>query len=246
MQSRKLIVANWKVNGSRVLCDEYRNMLDEMPDAPLVICPPFPYLGQFHSPHIRVGAQNGSVYESGAHTSEISVKMLSEFRCQYAIIGHSEVREAYGDSDTIIREKAQLLYKANIVPIICVGENEISRKSGRYINFVKSQLVRGLPLLGDENQRSEIIIAYEPIWSIGTGNTASLAQIDEMTAEITNMVKDFYIQLPKLQVTVLYGGSVNANNAEEILRLPYIDGLLVGSASLDPHIMMSILEKCRG
>lgn len=246
MQNEKLIVANWKVNGSRVLCDEYRKMLDEMPDAPLVICPPFPYLGQFHSPHIRVGAQNVSVYESGAHTSEVSVKMLSEFRCQYAIIGHSEVREAYGDCDIIVREKAQLLCKANMIPIICVGENEDSRETGRYINFVKSQLVRGLPLLDEKNQQGEIIIAYEPIWSIGTGNTASLAQIDEMTAVITDMVKDFYIHLPRLKVTVLYGGSVNAINAASILELPYVDGLLVGSASLDPHTMMSILARGRG
>ncbi len=244
MRKNKLIVANWKVNGSKTLCEEYRNLSDFQTRSDLVVCPPYPYLGQFNTHSISLGSQNVSIYQSGSHTSHVSVTMLKEFGCEYCVIGHSEVRDTFGDSDSIVRAKARLLLNEKITPIICVGEDESIRNSGQHLDFVNNQLKQGLPYFEFGESVKEIVIAYEPIWAIGTGNTASLTQIEDMAREIQSMVAYFYQHFSHLSVTVLYGGSVNPNNAKEILSQPSVDGLLIGGASLVPRNMEQILSFC--
>lgn len=175
---------------------------------------------------IKLGAQDCHYEESGSFTGDVSAKMLKDVGCKYVIIGHSERRSAYLESDAVVTKKISTAIKADLTPILCVGESKASRDAAQHLEFVESQVVNAL--LGDLSCE-KLIIAYEPIWAIGSGITPSVAQIDEVTKAIKKILQEkFAAKFP--QVFVLYGGSVSSANSAEIL--PVCDGLLIGKASL--------------
>ena len=178
---------------------------------------------------IRLGAQDCHQEQSGSFTGDISASMLKEVGCEYVILGHSERREYHFESDELINRKIQTVAKENLIPIVCVGENKEIRNQGRHIEFVYQQLLRSIP----QNVKfKKLMVAYEPIWSIGTGEVPSAAQILEMVKLIRKIFAERLSAVTE-EFILLYGGSVSAENSKEILAISGIDGLLVGKASLD-------------
>jgi len=184
----------------------------------IVVCPPFPLLYKFKNFSHYLGAQNCSDKQSGAFTGEVSPLLLKELGCEYVIIGHSERRRIFRESDDIIFEKYKTLIELNVTPIVCIGETEEERLEWREI--LSTQLDR----IKDREDLSKSIIAYEPVWSIGTGKTPTVAEIHE--------VLRFIKQTTNSKCPTLYGGSVNTKNISDILQIPSVDGVLVGGASL--------------
>lgn len=233
---KQIVVGNWKLNGDRLLCEEFAQGLGEFFSSEsiigeLAICPPAVYIEMFaqamamHGAPVAIGAQNVSAEEKGAFTGEVSASMLREVGARYVIVGHSERRAMYGDTDQLVAAKAAQLIAAGLTPIVCVGEELSVREAGRHLDTVGNQIVAALSGLGG----AELIIAYEPVWAIGTGNTASAAQVQEMHAHIRQVAA---AHIDADNTPVLYGGSVNPANAAELLGLPDVDGALVGGASL--------------
>lgn len=222
----KIIVANWKMNGSQPFIQEFFRAWEKPNNQNKVIfCPPFPYIllvKQFCS---LVGAQDCHEQDQGAFTGNVSAKMLHDLGCLYVILGHSERRQYHQESNQLIQKKAENAQKNGLTPIICVGENLECRQSHQAIPTVLAQLAESLPIAGD------MIIAYEPIWAIGTGLTATTREI----AEMHQAIADVYPNVP-----ILYGGSVTADNAAEIMAISHVDGVLVGGASLKPEALMRI------
>jgi len=236
---RKSIVAgNWKMNGNQ---ESIRGLLsglvenckkDERVD--IVVCPPALYLQQVSESvagsAVRVGAQNVSQFESGAYTGEVALQMLKEFSCEYVILGHSERRAIFGEIDQQVAEKFVAAVEQGVKPILCVGETLEEREAGRTLSVVASQVQAVIEYAGIE-RFADAVIAYEPVWAIGTGKTATPAQAQEVHAAIRSLVaeadKNIAATLP-----LLYGGSVNAANAAELFAQADIDGGLVGGASL--------------
>jgi triosephosphate isomerase len=230
MTASKLIVANWKMNGSLASIRDYgvelaRRMEKPPGNAQLVIAPPFPYLmfmdGRLASAAIGLAAQDCSAKaEKGAFTGDVSAVMLKDIGCQYVIVGHSERRQYFQESNTIVAAKVQCAIEAGLIPILCVGETLEEKEAGTTENVVKTQL--------DAVKLSkELIIAYEPVWSIGTGRVPTAKEITSMCIFIQD-----YAHKKNIPTTVVYGGSVNGDNAREILHLKGVDGVLVGGASL--------------
>jgi len=181
---------------------------------------------------IRYGAQNVSVHENGAYTGEISGSMLSKLGCSYVIVGHSERREHYGETDEWVALKAQMALKHGMTPIVCVGEGLATRREGNHMSFTTDQVVRSLNGLTAE-QVAGLVIAYEPVWAIGTGETATPQDAEEVCAGIRSQVEQTYGGPAADSVRILYGGSVKANNVAALMSVPDIDGALVGGASLE-------------
>lgn len=181
----------------------------------------------YDSRPLTLGAQDCGVEDNGQYTGDVSAKLLKEVNCKYVIVGHSERRRIYGESNEVVMKKAISAIKNEITPIICVGEPKEIRDEGRHFDFVRQQIAKSVPLI----KSKKLIIAYEPIWAIGTGLTADIAQITEMTSfirqvfnnEVANFFEEFYI---------IYGGSVSSSNSKDILSIKEVDGLLVGKASL--------------
>jgi len=243
---RRLLVGNWKMNGSIALC---RSMVPQLaaaagPEVDIVVCPPAVHIAAVAaaaaSTALSVGAQDVSSFESGAYTGEVSAGMLRELGCRFAIVGHSERRARFGESDTYIAEKARTCIANAITPIVCVGETGEERARGRAADVVARQIGVVLILLGAADL-ARCVIAYEPVWAIGTGNTASPAQAQEMHAFIRACVSAADPEVGRL-ITVLYGGSVKAANAAELFAMPDIDGGLVGGASLQAGEFLRIYE----
>lgn len=224
----KLIVANWKMNGDLLLLQEWLNELN-VSHYQVVLCPPFPFLApaKEHLHQIKIGAQDCHFEDKGAFTGFISSSMLKNVGCDYVIVGHSERRAFETDED--VGKKADAAMKVGLVPILCVGEPLNVRKEGNHINFVLNQLKNSLKNLP---ANKEIIIAYEPLWAIGSGLTAEKKDIEEMHKAIKEVT-----HLP-----VLYGGSVKPDNAPIILNTPFVEGLLVGGASLNINDFNAILS----
>ncbi|MET3925204.1 triose-phosphate isomerase [Devosia sp. 2618] len=232
-----LIAGNWKMNGLRGSLDELTALAGmlttgEAPRAVVVICPPATILAaiarQGASAGILAGGQDCHAAPSGAHTGDISASMLVDAGAQYVIVGHSERREAHGESDADVRAKAEAAIGAGLKPIICVGETEAQRDSGQALDVVAAQLAGSIP---DAAELHEIIVAYEPIWAIGTGRTPSNDDI----AEMHNSIRDKLVQRfadKGASVRILYGGSLKPQNAREILAVDNVNGGLVGGASL--------------
>ncbi|MCX7338118.1 MAG: triose-phosphate isomerase [Alphaproteobacteria bacterium] len=222
--NKPLIVGNWKMNGSLSFIKETVSFWNNQQIVnPTVVCPPFVYLeackNLISSPLLGLGAQDCHPQASGAFTGNISAQQLADIGCQYAIVGHSERRQYHAESNALVREKAQRAIDCNLTPIICIGENLADRESGLTLEFLAQQVTESLP-----EKSTRIIIAYEPIWSIGTGKTAAPENIAE--------VHQFLRQNLGLDCRLLYGGSVTAANYKEILGIPNVDGVLVGGASL--------------
>lgn len=236
-----LVVGNWKMNGSLSANAALLAGLTQQwqaPSAEMAVCPPAIYLGQAQQllagSSVKLGAQDASGHASGAYTGEHSAAMLQEFGCSFVIIGHSERREYHGETDQAVAEKCQALLAAGLTPIVCVGETLAERESGQTLDVIKRQLAAVTEFVGLETL-SGVVIAYEPVWAIGTGLTASPEQAQEVHAFIRQ-------QLASLgdQTRILYGGSVKASNAQELFAMADIDGALVGGASLKAEDFIAI------
>ena len=226
----KIIVANWKLNGSINFIEQY---LQELNCSKLknsrncgIICTPSVYLHKLSGnlTPLFLGGQDCSNHNEGAYTGEISASMLKDVSCQFCIVGHSERRKIFGQSDADVCIKVVNLIKHNINPIICVGETFEEKNKNLTKDILYKQITRSVP---NNATKDFVIIAYEPIWAIGTGLTPSLEEIDNIHSFIKNEIKNFE------NYKILYGGSVNSNNASEIMDLKNVDGVLVGGASLD-------------
>jgi triosephosphate isomerase len=241
-----LVAGNWKLNGNRQSIDKLlQGILGGMQDvkkAEVAVCAPYIYIPQvadsLKNSTIKYGAQNVSEYESGAYTGEISATMLQEFGCNYAIVGHSERRSIYGETDQQVANKFVSAQKAGIRPILCVGELLEERESGETEAVVARQLDAVVDTAGIESLK-DAVIAYEPVWAIGTGKTASPEQAQEVHAFIRQRLADNNAEVADL-VQILYGGSVKADNAQSLFAQADIDGGLIGGASLDAKDFLSI------
>ena len=235
----KIIVANWKLNGSLVFIRDYFEILNSSQPFTAnvcgIICPPAIYLPNFNIniPSFFLGAQNCSNYDLGPYTGEISVAMILESNCEFCIIGHSERRGIFNETSRDIKIKAHNLINSQIHPIICIGESLDERKKGITREVIKKQIVDSLPK-NASNQSA--ILAYEPIWAIGTGLTPTLEEIEDIHFFIKNEIEGFK------NFKILYGGSVNRGNSKEIMNIKNVDGVLVGGASLNPLDFVKILN----
>jgi triosephosphate isomerase (TIM) len=258
---RKIIVAgNWKMN---LNLDEAMNLASELKvkidhqldtgeatqggDLPgLILFPPYVYMSQLldvfaNYKGVAVGAQNVHQNEKGAHTGEVSALMLRSLGADYTLVGHSERRQQFGEDDELLAAKIATAIKNGIKPVYCCGEQLPERESDKHFQVVEDQLKRGLFWL-DESQLKEVIIAYEPVWAIGTGRTATPDQAQEIHAYIRKLIKERYSEEASENMSILYGGSCNAKNAAELFSQPDVDGGLIGGASLKSEDFFSIIQ----
>lgn len=246
---RKLVVGNWKMHGSIESVDALLSGLSLMgADAGSVaVCPPFVFIpaaiSALKGTGVSVGSQNVSAYDQGAYTGEISAGMLSQLGCKYAIIGHSERREQWLESDQQLAAKFVSAQAKGLTPILCLGESIEQREAGGALAFVERQLRSVVDIVGIESL-SLAVIAYEPVWAIGTGKTASPDQAQEMHAHIRSVLAELSDEVAE-KVQILYGGSVNAANAAELFSRQDIDGALVGGASLKVDDFASIIAAAK-
>ena len=244
---QKLIAGNWKMNGSlvanEVLVQDVQQGIQALsgPKPQVAVCVPAAYLSQVQQllkgSGVDLGVQDVSAHEQGAYTGEISAAMLKDFAVRYAIVGHSERRQYHGESDEQVAHKAQHALSAGITPIVCVGETLAEREAGKTEDVVKRQLAAVIHTNG--HCISEIAVAYEPVWAIGTGQTASPAQAQAVHAVLRAQLKAATAHSDR--VHILYGGSMNAENAAELLSQPDIDGGLIGGASLKAADFLTII-----
>jgi triosephosphate isomerase len=241
---KKLIAGNWKMNGSLAANETLvKAILAGMPASAcdVALCVPSVYLAQMQAltrdSAIALGAQDVSDHAVGAYTGEVSGAMLKEFGVRYCIVGHSERRQYHAESDAVVAGKAQFALAAGITPIVCVGETLAEREDGKTEEVVKRQLAAVIHANG--HCISEIVVAYEPVWAIGTGKTATTEQAQQVHAVLRAQLKAATSQADR--VHILYGGSMNAANAAQLLAQPDIDGGLVGGASLKAADFLSII-----
>jgi triosephosphate isomerase len=242
--NKKLIAGNWKMNGSvaanAALIKDLLAGLNASSCA-VAVCVPAVYLAQVQAllagSAIDLGAQDVSAHEMGAYTGEISAAMLKDFAVRYAVVGHSERRQYHAESDTVVASKAGRALAAGITPIVCVGETLAEREAGKTEEVVKRQLAAVIHANG--HCISEIVVAYEPVWAIGTGKTASPEQAQQVHAVLRAQLKAASAQAGRIQI--LYGGSMNAANASELLSQSDIDGGLIGGASLKAPDFLKII-----
>ena len=244
-----IVAANWKMNKTqaeaREYCRRFRELVPRDFPVELVIFPPFTALPavreELSGTPIRWGAQNVHPEPNGAFTGEISLPMLLEHGISYVIVGHSERRHIFGESDEFISRKVKAVLGAGLSPILCVGEKLEERRSGRAVEVVEEQLRAALGGLSPE-EASRVVIAYEPVWAIGTGVPAHPEDAQEMAAAIRGWLAERFGDVAQ-KVRIQYGGSVKPGNAGDFLKLPDIDGALVGGASLDPDSFFAIAEE---
>ncbi|WP_395056772.1 triose-phosphate isomerase [Polaromonas sp.] len=243
---KKLIAGNWKMNGSlaanEALLREIAAGLSGQPACAIAVCVPAPYLSQVHAllaatPAVALGAQDVSSQTSGAFTGEVAASMLKEFACRYVIVGHSERRQYHGETDALVADKAKAALAAGVTPIVCVGETLAEREAGQTEQVVKRQLAAVIHTNG--HCISEIVVAYEPVWAIGTGKTATPEEAQAVHAVLRAQLKAASDQAAR--VKILYGGSMNAANAASLLGQADIDGGLIGGASLKAPDFLKII-----
>ena len=193
------------------------------------------------NPQVHIAAQNCSNKEKGAYTGETSVDMIKSTGAEYVIIGHSERREYFNESDQMLAEKVDLTLSRDLLPIFCCGEKLEIREAGNHFDLVKNQIINGVFHLDAESFK-KLVIAYEPVWAIGTGVTASPGQAQEMHAFIRQLLTEKYGKEVADEISILYGGSVSAKNAKELFSQPDVDGGLVGGASLKADEFVSIIN----
>jgi triosephosphate isomerase (TIM) len=249
-KERKLIIAgNWKMNKTvteaLALVDDLKNGLANIKEVDIVVCPPFTALCEvakaLRDSNIRLGAQDMSEHNPGAYTGEIAAEMLKEFAVRYVILGHSERRQYHKESDELISKKARAAHVASLEPIICVGETLAEREAGQTEKILETQVHGSLTGLNKE-QMTETIIAYEPVWAIGTGRTATTAQAQEAHAFIRGLLVKLFDEATARRVRIQYGGSVKPSNARELMSQPDVDGALVGGASLEARSFAEIVK----
>jgi triosephosphate isomerase len=249
-KERKLIIAgNWKMNKTVAeALDLVRGLkleLTNIKEVDLVVCPPFTSLSEVSKAvldsNLRLGAQNMSEHNFGAYTGEIAAGMLKEFSVRYVILGHSERRQYQKESDALIAKKAQAAHAASLRPIVCVGETLAEREGGQTEKVLETQ-VRGSLANATKEQMSETVLAYEPVWAIGTGKTATTAQAQETHAFIRGLLAKMFDETVARRVRIQYGGSVKPSNARELMSQPDVDGALVGGASLEARSFGDIVK----
>lgn len=245
---QSLVIGNWKMNGSLGLTSELLSAIedaidDKMP-CEIGVCVPFVYINVARElvkqGSIRIGAQTVSEYSSGAYTGEVSAEMLAEIGCHWVLVGHSERRTLFNESNAVLVEKVLAAQASNLLPVYCVGETEADYKSGATFDVIKDQV--DAVLSNPSVDLDRLVLAYEPVWAIGTGLTASPEEAQKVHAFIRSLVKEKNIEsAEKLQI--LYGGSVKPNNASSLFVQQDIDGGLIGGASLDADAFISICQK---
>ncbi|MGR3309624.1 MAG: triose-phosphate isomerase [Candidatus Brocadiales bacterium] len=247
MGNRPFIVGNWKMNltleESKGLVRTLKNKLTNVNDVDVGVCPPFVFLKDLcellRGSSIIVGAQDMHREKKGAYTGEVSGSMIKEMGCTHVIVGHSERRTIFGETNAVINSKLKAAFDIGLKPIFCIGEQLEERESGKTNEVIDTQLREGLSGLSRE-QIGQLTIAYEPVWAIGTGRTATPEQAGEVHSFIRNFLVKEYGGNVACKVRIQYGGSVKPDNARELLMLPEVDGALVGGASLDADAFISI------
>jgi triosephosphate isomerase len=246
---RPLIAGNWKMNGLRADGLALADALAAGARATalrcdLLVCPPAtllaPLAERLNGSPVALGGQDCHMKASGAHTGDISAAMLADAGCRYVIVGHSERRTDHGESDAMVKAKAQAAMAAGLVPILCVGESAAERDRGEALSVVARQLAASLPTGADA---STLVIAYEPVWAIGSGRTPGAGDIEAMHEGLRAELGR-HIGAESQRLRILYGGSVKAANAAEILGLGEVDGALVGGASLKAEEFLAIARAC--
>jgi triosephosphate isomerase len=245
--AKKLIVANWKMHGDAAMAAALVDSVaaqaaKSLPHVEVVLCPPATLIGEVArrmiGSRLHIGGQDCHGENEGAYTGCISARMLRAAGCSYVIVGHSERRAQHGETNALIRQKAQRACEAGLVPILCVGETQQQREAGSAIAVVSAQIAESLP---EGAAKSHFVLAYEPVWAIGSGKIPASADILEMHAAIIGAASA-QTGLERNKVCVLYGGSVTPANAREILGIEGVGGVLVGGASLDAKKFCGIIE----
>ena len=255
MTRKPLMAGNWKMNKTIgeavVLAQDISNNYDDRwkDSVDVVVCPPFVDLKpvktvfEFDRVPAGVGAQNVYWEEAGAYTGEISVPMLSEIGCEWCIVGHSERRGLFGETNEDVNKKVKALIAAKINPIVCVGESLAVRDEGTTLEFVCAQVKAAFAGI-DASLAAKAVVAYEPIWAIGTGRTATPEQAQEVCAAIRATIAEMYGDAVADAMRVLYGGSMNPGNVKLLIAQPDIDGGLIGGASLKAESFVQLIEAC--
>ena len=256
MTRKHLIAGNWKMNETIpeavVLAQEISNLMErdwlEMVD--VAVCPPFVDLKpvktvfEFDRVDIALGAQNVYWEPAGAFTGEISIPMIKEIGCAYCIVGHSERRNLFGETNEDVNRKGRALIEAGIAPIVCVGESLSVRDEGAYLDYVTAQVRAAFAGIDGDDARTTVV-AYEPVWAIGTGRTATPEQAEEVCAAIRACLADLYDEATAADMRILYGGSMNEGNAALLLAEADIDGGLIGGAALKAGSFIEIVKAAR-
>ncbi|WP_077301132.1 triose-phosphate isomerase [Virgibacillus pantothenticus] len=246
---KKVIAGNWKMNklanDANQFVDEVKSKLPQSEKVEAIVCAPFPFLAQLvektKDTKLKVAAQTMHYEESGAYTGEVSPEMLADLGVTYVVLGHSERREYYNETDETVNKKVHAAFKHQLTPIVCVGETLEQREANETMDHVEMQVTKALEGLSEE-QVANTIVAYEPIWAIGTGKTATSEQANEVCTHIREVIAKLTSKETADKVIIQYGGSVKPANVEELLAQSDIDGALVGGASLEPDSFLQLVE----
>jgi triosephosphate isomerase len=249
MKRKPLVVANWKMHGQQAWIEgfvsEFVRAQGPLQHGEVVLCPPFVFLAQLQAALkktlIGVGAQNVHGAEQGPFTGEVSAPMLKEFDCTHVIVGHSERRTLFGETDATVAARFAAALRGGLVPILCVGENAAERQSGITEQKVREQLDAVVDFAGPA-AFANAVVAYEPVWAIGTGKTATPEDAQEVCAAIREEVENIGSPEIASNMRILYGGSVKSSNIVEIMKKADVDGALIGGASLDPEELAKIVK----
>tara|TARA_Y100001968_G_scaffold253440_1_gene239106 strand:+ start:124 stop:870 length:747 start_codon:yes stop_codon:yes gene_type:complete len=245
---KKYLFANWKMNKTLVESDDFFDFFLKkpltIPKTQIIFCPPFTGLfnisNTLKGTEIEVGAQNVYVSENGAFTGEISTKMLRDCGCVWVILGHSERRRIFLEEEKLIRRKLENVLMNGLSPVLCIGETLSERESGNTVKVLRNQISSALKNLNKSDIKN-LIIAYEPVWAIGTGKVATPEIVDETHINIKEILNK--LNFDNSKIPLIYGGSVKPNNSKELIALKNVDGFLVGGASLDPDVFFNIYNK---
>ena len=247
---KKIVAANWKMNMTQgeatAFVSPFLIEVGDLREVEIVIVPPFTAIAAVNAalenaPHVKVGAQNMHWERAGAFTGEISPAMLRDLFVRYVVLGHSERRTLFGETDEIVNRKVRAAHEATLRPILCVGESLDQREAGEVEKVLTTQLKGSLAGVGAK-ELQETVIAYEPVWAIGTGKTATAEQAQEAHAFIRNVLAEIADEATADKIRIQYGGSVKPDNARQLMSQPDIDGALVGGASLDPRSFAQIVR----
>ena len=252
MKKKPFIAGNWKMyktaSEAVTLVQTIKAAAHTISDVAIVVCPPFIALSEvskvLRDTSVELGAQNMYCAPEGAFTGEISPTMLKDLGCRYVILGHSEGRQYFKEDDILIHEKVKTALKYNLVPIVCIGETLAEREAKKHFDVVKTQFEESLGQLGREDI-AKVVIAYEPVWAIGTGKTATPDQAEQMHSYIRRLLNERYTQEVGVRIPILYGGSVKPDNTRALMGKPNIDGALVGGASLKAESFAQIIQEAQ-
>ncbi|MBE6445153.1 MAG: triose-phosphate isomerase [Alphaproteobacteria bacterium] len=249
MARKKLIAGNWKMNG--LLADGVelaKNVVLQVkamgkPQCEFLVCPPFTLLTSvkkaLRGAKVALGAQDCHMAEKGAHTGDISPLMLKDLGCTYVILGHSERRADHGETDELVRAKAEAAHKVGLKTVICIGETLAQRDAGKAVEVCRNQILGSVPA---DSNATDTVIAYEPVWAIGTGKVPTTADVEEVHAAVRKVLAQKLGKSVANKMRILYGGSVKPGNAKELLSLPDVDGALIGGASLKAEDFVAIAK----